>query len=70
VASFIGFAPVEAPQVTVLVVIDEPRGQIYGGAVAAPVFRKIAQATLNYLNVPPRSGAEKLRVALDGGGRG
>lgn len=70
VASFVGFAPVEAPQVTVLVVIDEPRGQIYGGAVAAPVFRKIAQATLNYLNVPPRSGAEKLRVALEGGGRG
>jgi cell division protein FtsI (penicillin-binding protein 3) len=71
VASFVGFAPVEKPQVAVLVVIDEPKGQIYGGAVAAPVFRKIAQATLNYLNVPPRTGAEKLRVSVDGrGGRG
>jgi cell division protein FtsI (penicillin-binding protein 3) len=70
VASFVGFAPYEKPQIAVLIVIDEPKGQIYGGAVAAPVFRKIAQATLNYLNVPPRTGTEKLRVSMDGGGRG
>jgi len=54
----------------VLVVIDEPKGQIYGGAVAAPVFKKIAQTTLNYLNVPPRTAGEKLRVSMDRGGRG
>jgi cell division protein FtsI (penicillin-binding protein 3) len=70
VASFIGFAPVENPQIAVLVVIDEPKGQIYGGAVAAPVFKKIAQSTLNYLNVPPRSVTEKLRVSRDSGGQG
>jgi cell division protein FtsI (penicillin-binding protein 3) len=70
VASFIGFAPADNPQVAVLVVIDEPKTQIYGGAVAAPVFKKIAQTALNYLNVPPRPAAERLRVALDGGGRG
>jgi cell division protein FtsI (penicillin-binding protein 3) len=70
VASFIGFAPVENPQIAVLVVIDEPRGQIYGGAVAAPVFKKISQSTLNYLNVPPRNVTEKLRVARDSGGQG
>ena len=70
VASFIGFAPAENPQVAVLVVIDEPKNQIYGGAVAAPVFKKIAQTALNYLNVPPRPVTEKLRVALDDGGRG
>jgi cell division protein FtsI (penicillin-binding protein 3) len=70
VASFIGFAPVENPQISVLVVIDEPKGQIYGGAVAAPVFKKIAQSTLNYLNVPPKSVTEKLRVSRDSGGRG
>ncbi len=70
-ASFIGFAPVEAPRITVLVVIDEPRGQVYGGAVAAPVFKKIAQATLSRLNVPPSpSAGGKLRVAIEGGGRG
>jgi cell division protein FtsI (penicillin-binding protein 3) len=70
VASFIGFAPAENPQIAVLVVIDEPKGQIYGGAVAAPVFRKIAQTALNYLNVPPRSAAEKLRVSIESGERG
>ncbi len=70
IASFIGFAPAENPQIAVLVVIDEPKTQIYGGAVAAPVFKKIAQTALNYLNVPPRPATERLRVALDGGGRG
>jgi cell division protein FtsI (penicillin-binding protein 3) len=70
VASFIGFAPAENPQVAVLIVIDEPKAQIYGGAVAAPVFKKIVQTALNYLNVPPRPATERLRVALDGGGRG
>ena len=70
VASFIGFAPAENPQVAVLVVIDEPKTQIYGGTVAAPVFKKIAQTALNYLNVPPRPVTEKLRVALEDGGRG
>jgi cell division protein FtsI (penicillin-binding protein 3) len=69
-ASFIGFAPAEKPQIAVLVVIDEPKGQIYGGAVAAPVFKKIAQTTLNYLNVPPVNGTEKLSVSIDRGSRG
>ena len=70
VASFIGFAPAENPRVAVLVVIDEPRGQIYGGAVAAPVFKKITQTTLNLMNVPPLNTTEKLRVSMDRGGRG
>ncbi|MBN1568771.1 MAG: penicillin-binding protein 2 [Acidobacteria bacterium] len=52
-ASFIGFAPLPRPQVTILVQIDEPRGAIYGGEVAAPIFRKIAQETLLRLQVPP-----------------
>jgi cell division protein FtsI (penicillin-binding protein 3) len=53
VASFIGFAPLPQPQITVLVQIDEPRGSIYGGDVSAPIFRKIAQAVLLQLHVPP-----------------
>jgi cell division protein FtsI/penicillin-binding protein 2 len=52
VASFIGFAPVNKPAVTILVVIDSPVGAIYGGEVAGPVFRSIAEQTLGYLNVP------------------
>jgi cell division protein FtsI (penicillin-binding protein 3) len=52
IASFVGFAPVHQPAVTILVVIDSPVGAIYGREVAAPVFRAIAEQTLGYLNVP------------------
>jgi cell division protein FtsI (penicillin-binding protein 3) len=52
-ASFIGFAPLPHPKITVLVQIDEPKGAIYGGSVAAPVFQKIAQQVLLRLKVPP-----------------
>jgi cell division protein FtsI (penicillin-binding protein 3) len=51
-ATFVGFAPLPKPRVTILVQIDEPRGAIYGGDVAAPVFRKIAQEALLILKVP------------------
>ena len=46
VASFGGFGPAEDPEVTVLVVLDEPRGSIYGGVAAAPAFRRILGAAL------------------------
>lgn len=52
VASFVGFAPINNPAVTVLVVIDSPVGPHHGGEVAAPVFRRIAQQVLAYLEVP------------------
>jgi cell division protein FtsI (penicillin-binding protein 3) len=52
-ASFIGFAPLPNPRLTILVQIDEPRGAIYGGDVAAPVFQRIAQQALLLLRVPP-----------------
>jgi cell division protein FtsI (penicillin-binding protein 3) len=52
-ASFVGFAPAENPSITVLVVIDEPHKEHYGGVVAAPVFRRIVRETLRYLKVPP-----------------
>ena len=53
IASFVGFTPATSPEITVLVIVDEPREKYYGGLVAAPAFRKIANQTLNYLNVPP-----------------
>jgi cell division protein FtsI (penicillin-binding protein 3) len=62
IASFIGFAPSEEPAICVLVIIDEPRKQYYGGTVAAPAFRRIAQETLNYLNVHPDSLGDQLAV--------
>ncbi len=53
VASFIGFAPAQNPQLLVAVIVDEPHGEIYGGSVAAPAFGKIAEFALPYLGVPP-----------------
>ena len=52
VASFIGFAPAQDPQLLVGVVVDQPQGEIYGGSVAAPAFGKIAGFALPYLGVP------------------
>lgn len=53
VASFIGFAPLPRPRITVLVQIDEPHGSHYGGEVAGPIFRNIAQEVLLQLRVAP-----------------
>lgn len=53
IASFVGFAPAETPKIAILVVIDEPEEDYYGGVVAAPVFRKMAFEILNYMNIPP-----------------
>jgi len=53
-ASFVGFVPSRAPAFTILVMIDTPRAGPYtGGAVAAPVFKRIAEAALRHLAVPP-----------------
>ncbi|HNV02477.1 MAG TPA: penicillin-binding protein [Vicinamibacterales bacterium] len=53
-SSFVGFVPSRRPAFTILVVIDSPHaGAIYGGAVAAPVFQRIANAALRYAGVPP-----------------
>jgi cell division protein FtsI (penicillin-binding protein 3) len=53
VASFVGMVPVAKPRLLVLVVVNEPRGGIYGGTVAAPAFAQIAKFDLQYLAVPP-----------------
>jgi cell division protein FtsI/penicillin-binding protein 2 len=53
VASFIGYAPARKPRLLVAVMVDEPKGAIYGGQVAAPAFQKIASFALPYLRIPP-----------------
>jgi cell division protein FtsI/penicillin-binding protein 2 len=53
VASFVGFVPVAKPRLVVLVTVDNPRGAIFGGVVAAPAFAEIAKFDLQYLGVPP-----------------
>jgi cell division protein FtsI (penicillin-binding protein 3) len=64
IASFVGFAPIEAPKIAVLVVVDEPQKEHYGSEVAAPAFKTIAQKTLDYMNISPRKPAVNLMVSL------
>ena len=51
IASFIGFAPVENPEVIAICIVDEPTGIYYGGTVAAPVIRELYENILPYLDV-------------------
>ena len=53
VANFVGFVPAEDPQLSIIVAIDEPSGDIFGGTVAAPVFADIAQYALRLFRIPP-----------------
>ncbi len=53
VASFIGFAPADDPKVLVSVMIDEPQDAIWGGAVAAPVFKNVTEFSLHHLKIQP-----------------
>jgi cell division protein FtsI (penicillin-binding protein 3) len=56
-SSFVGFAPAEAPRIAIGVFIDEPKGDVYGGEIAAPVFREVADHALKSLGVPPSEAA-------------
>jgi len=53
IASFVGFAPAHDPQFVILVKVDRPRDTSWGAAVAAPVFRNIAQRLFVMMNIPP-----------------
>ena len=66
VASFAGFLPADQPELTVIVVIDEPVGSIYsGGRAAAPVFAEFAQFAVRQLRIP----SEEERLGLEQTGR-
>ena len=70
IASFCGFAPVEDPQLCLLVVIDDPSGIYYGGQIAAPVASRIFSQLLRHLRIEPSSdpfqGREEEKVKSDG----
>ena len=51
IASFIGFAPAEDPQVLAIVIIHEPQGIYYGGTIAAPVVSQLFENILPYLGI-------------------
>ncbi|WP_353094076.1 penicillin-binding transpeptidase domain-containing protein [Tissierella praeacuta] len=53
IGSFVGVAPVDDPQVVILVVVDDPVGPYYGGTVAAPIAKNVLEETLNYLEIAP-----------------
>jgi cell division protein FtsI (penicillin-binding protein 3) len=64
VSSFVGFVPAGAPKLVILVMVDSPVGAVYGGSVAAPIFKEIAEQGLTYLQVPPDDlGGRMLLVA-------
>ncbi len=54
VASFVGFGPVEDPQVAILVVLDDPQGVYYGGEIAAPIAGEILEKIMRHLNIYPQ----------------
>jgi cell division protein FtsI (penicillin-binding protein 3) len=60
ISVFAGFAPLDAPELAVLVVVDEPKNKYYGGEVAGPVFKDIMTESFNYLNIPPQKAAQMI----------
>jgi cell division protein FtsI (penicillin-binding protein 3) len=74
VANFVGFVPAEDPELSIIVVIDEPSGDIFGGTVAAPVFADLAQYGLRLLRIPPplvqRQGPAPDTAAADAAAEG
>lgn len=63
VASFGGYVPADRPRLVILVVVDEPHGAQYGGEIAAPAFKEIAEASLRYLGVEPSIPARTLHAS-------
>lgn len=64
-ASFVGFLPAEKPRLVIAVVLDEPMIGHYGGDLAGPVFRRVAEASLRYLGVVPPGQAKSVAAQAD-----
>jgi cell division protein FtsI (penicillin-binding protein 3) len=61
VGSFVGYVPAESPRLAMIVVLDEPQGEAWGGTIAAPVFRRVGEQVLTYLGV---SREDTVKIAL------
>jgi len=71
ISSFVGFAPMDDPRITTLVLLDEPSGGgYYGGVVAAPAFREIVSQSLQKMSLYPIVTEDKLTAALKGKSNG
>ncbi len=67
VSSFVGFVPADRPEFALIVVLNEPHGKYYyGGLVAAPAFRRIAERTLRYFRVVPPQSPEWVLTRCNG----
>jgi len=64
-ALYVGFAPVETPLFSMVVVIDNPKGLYYGGQIAAPVFHKVGRQIFRYLRIPPKPVPPKRLITAD-----
>jgi cell division protein FtsI (penicillin-binding protein 3) len=62
IASFVGFVPAKKPVVAIAVMVDEPMVEHAGGAVAAPIFRRVGQAAIEYVGLTPK-GSQPVDVA-------
>lgn len=60
-ASFVGFVPADKPRLVIAVVLDEPMVGRYGGDLAGPVFRRVAEASLRYMGIQTSASAPKLK---------
>ena len=62
IASFVGFAPAENPQVLAIALIDEPQGLYYGGTIAAPVVGELFDNILPYLGIEAKYTEEEMKA--------
>jgi len=62
-ASFLGFLPADEPRLAILVAVDEPEGDVFGGSVAAPAWSAIAAEALRQIGVAPESSREEVALA-------
>ncbi|MBI5674281.1 MAG: penicillin-binding protein 2 [Nitrospirae bacterium] len=65
VSSFVGFVPADNPAFALIVVVYEPVGGSYGGTVAAPVFKRISEHALTYLDVPMEMDENRVLLVTD-----
>ncbi len=61
IVSFLGFVPADSPRLAMIVVVDEPQGEAWGGTIAAPVFRRVGEQVLNYLGI---SRDDQIKIAM------
>jgi cell division protein FtsI/penicillin-binding protein 2 len=63
--TFVGFLPADAPQVSILIKLDQPKSNRFASQTAAPAFKRLAEKLVTYLEIP--TDADRARLAAEGG---